>query len=102
MERMKISITVDIPDLEDILRDARNSLKLSQNDLAHQIRLLGMKTTAQNIQKIESGETKTLPYETLQKLCEGLGLDLDEHLREACQAQVPFLKTEEKTIDEDS
>ncbi len=96
MERMKVSITIDIPNLEEMLRDARNSLDLSQNDLAHQIRLLGTRITAQNIQKIESGETKALPYETLQNLCEGLGLDLDQELREACQAQVPFLKTGEE------
>lgn len=96
MERMKVSITVDILNLEEILRDARNSLDLSQNDLAHQIRSLGMRITAQNIQKIESGETKTLPYETLQKLCEGLGLDLNQRLREASLAQVPFLRTGEE------
>jgi len=97
MERMKVSFTVDVPDLEDILRDARNSLDLSQNDLAHQIRLLGMKITAQNIQKIESGETKALPYETLQMLCQGLGVDLEQRLREACQAQVPFLRAGESS-----
>lgn len=94
MERMKVSFTIDVPELEDILRDARNSLDLSQNDLAHQIRLLGMKITPQNIQKIESGETKALPYETLEMLCQGLKLDLEKRLREACQAQVPFLRTE--------
>ncbi len=92
MKRMKVSITIDIPNLEEVLRGARNKLDMSQNDLAHRVHSQGMRITAQNIQRVESGETKTLPYETLQKICDGLGLDLDKELREACQVQLPFLE----------
>lgn len=88
---MRVSITIDLPALEEILKEARMSHEWSQNELAFQMRSLGIKITAQNIQKIEAGETKILPYETLEQLCQGLGIDLSSKLREQCLSQVPFL-----------
>ena len=92
---MKISITIDLPELEELIREARTKREWSQNGLAFEMRSLGIKITAQNIHRIESGETKVLPYETLEQLCQGLGLDLRTKLREACLSQVSFLKSEQ-------
>ncbi|MGH2413991.1 MAG: helix-turn-helix domain-containing protein [Microcystaceae cyanobacterium] len=50
-----------------LLKQVRNSRKLSQNKLAQ---LVGM--TLQNIQRIEYGDAKSIPLETLDKLCEVL------------------------------
>jgi transcriptional regulator with XRE-family HTH domain len=88
---MRVSITVDVPTLEEILKEARMEHNWSQNELAFQMRALGIKITGQNIQKIEAGDTKVLPYETLEKLCQGLGIDLNSRLREHCLAQISFL-----------
>lgn len=46
------------------LKEVRLSRKLSQNKLAQ---LVGM--TLQNVQRIEYGEAKSIPLETLDKLC---------------------------------
>ncbi len=49
------------------LKEVRMSRKLSQNKLAH---LVGM--TLQNVQRIEYGDAKSIPLETLDKLCTAL------------------------------
>lgn len=47
-----------------LLKQVRKSRKLSQNKLAQ---LMGM--SLQNIQRIEYGDAKSIPLETLDKLC---------------------------------
>lgn len=49
------------------LKEVRLSRQLSQNKLAQ---LVGM--TLQNVQRIEYGEAKSIPLETLDKLCQAL------------------------------
>jgi transcriptional regulator with XRE-family HTH domain len=89
---MKISITIDVPNLEEVIKAERGKKEMSQNGLAFKMISQGTKITAQNIHRIESGETKILPYETLAQLCQGLGIDLTKELKAACLSQVPFLK----------
>lgn len=48
-----------------LLQQVRKSRKLSQNKLAQ---LMGM--SLQNIQRIEYGDAKSIPLETLDKLCD--------------------------------
>lgn len=48
-----------------LLRQLRTTRKLSQNKLAQ---LMGM--SLQNIQRIEYGDAKSIPLETLDKLCQ--------------------------------
>lgn len=50
-----------------LLKQVRTSRKLSQNKLAQ---LVGM--TLQNVQRIEYGDAKSIPLETLDKLCKAL------------------------------
>ena len=50
-----------------LLKQVRQSRKLSQNKLAQ---LVGM--SLQNIQRIEYGDAKSIPLDTLDKLCEAL------------------------------
>ncbi len=50
-----------------LLKQVRTSRKLSQNKLAQ---VVGM--TLQNIQRIEYGDAKSIPLETLDKLCKAL------------------------------
>ena len=50
-----------------LLKEVRKSRKLSQNKLAQHV---GM--TLQNIQRIEYGDAKSIPLETLDKLCQAL------------------------------
>jgi putative transcriptional regulator len=49
------------------LKEVRTARKLSQNELA---RRLGM--SLNNVQKIEYGDAKSIPLETLDKLCKVL------------------------------
>ncbi len=49
------------------LKQVRQARNLSQNKLAQ---LIGM--TLQNVQRIEYGEAKSIPLDTLDKLCEAL------------------------------
>ncbi|VEP16094.1 hypothetical protein H1P_4020005 [Hyella patelloides LEGE 07179] len=49
------------------LKQVREARKLSQNKLAQ---IIGM--TLQNVQRIEYGDAKSIPLDTLDKLCEAL------------------------------
>jgi transcriptional regulator with XRE-family HTH domain len=91
---MRVSFTIEVDGIEEILRDSRTSRNISLNDLIH---LMSIRMTPQHIQKIESGGAKTVPYETLNAVCEGLGINVDSRLKEACQAQIPFLNRNETT-----
>lgn len=50
-----------------LLKELRTSRKLSQNKLAQRV---GM--TLQNLQRIEYGDAKSIPLDTLAKLCQAL------------------------------
>jgi putative transcriptional regulator len=50
-----------------LLKQVREARNLSQNKLAQ---LIGM--SLQNVQRIEYGDAKSIPLETLDKLCEAL------------------------------
>jgi putative transcriptional regulator len=57
------------------LKKVRTGRGISQNGLAQQ---LGM--TLQNIQKIEYGQAKSIPLETLDKLCKVLNCQVGDLL----------------------
>jgi putative transcriptional regulator len=57
------------------LKKIRTGRGISQNGLAQQ---LGM--TLQNIQKIEYGQAKSIPLETLDKLCKALNCQVGDLL----------------------
>ena len=50
-----------------LLRELRTSRKLSQNKLAQRVEM-----TLQNLQRIEYGDAKSIPLDTLAKLCQAL------------------------------
>lgn len=64
---MFVLMPVDVGSLHQRIQRVRKDAGLSQNDLA---RKAGM--TVQNLQKIEQGYTKHLPYETLEAICGAL------------------------------
>ncbi len=66
------------------LKEIRTKRGLSQNGLAQQV---GM--TLQNIQKIEYGQAKSIPLDTLDKLCKALNCQVGDIL-----VYVPSDKTE--------
>lgn len=85
---MKIAITIELPELEKDLKAWRDGKGWSLNELSGQITLKGKRMTGQNIQKIETGETKVVPYETLKIICAALGLDLTPQITEALTKQI--------------
>jgi DNA-binding Xre family transcriptional regulator len=85
---MKIAITIELPELEKELKTWRDAKGWSLNDLSRQITLEGKRMTSQNIQRIEVGDTKVVPYETLQTICDALGLDLMPQIAEAIKTQI--------------
>lgn len=70
---MQVLIPVEIPDLHEQLKKARNLAKLSQSELSKRTDM-----SFQNIQRIERSEekggAKSIPWETLEQLLEALGL----------------------------
>ncbi len=57
------------------LKELRNAKEISQNELA---RLLEMSLA--NIQKIEYNKAKSIPLDTLEKLCKALGCQVGDLL----------------------
>jgi putative transcriptional regulator len=57
------------------LKELRNANEISQNELA---RLLGMSLA--NIQKIEYNKAKSIPLDTLEKLCKALDCQVGDLL----------------------
>jgi len=85
---MKIAITIELPEMEKELKTWRDTKGWSLNDLSRQITLEGKRMTSQNIQRIETSETKVVPYETLKIICDAMGLDLMPQIVEAIQTQI--------------
>src|SRR6478672_546483 len=85
---MKIAITIEVPELEKEIKTWRDAKGWSLNDLSRQITLEGKRMTSQNIQRIETSETKVVPYETLKTICDAMGLDLMPQIAEAIQTQI--------------
>ncbi len=57
------------------LKKAREKKKLSQNRLASKLDM-----TVQNIQRIEAGRAKSIPLDTLDKLCQVLECEVGDIL----------------------
>lgn len=83
---MKVVITVDIPGLENEIKQARTHIGLSLNDLSRRFDM-----SAGNIQRIETGINKTVPLETLLALTEVLEIDVRER---AIAAVIDLLRRE--------
>lgn len=69
---MQIQLTIEIPSLNEKLVSTRKTADLSQSGLAQKTQM-----SFQYIQKIErkgDNAVKSLPYETLLRLCEGMGV----------------------------
>jgi len=58
-----------------MLKQVREIRGLSQNELARRVHM-----TAQYIQKIEQGRSRSIPYETLDKFCRELKCQVGEIL----------------------
>ena len=65
---MKITMEIEAGQLHIRLKKLRKARGMSQNELARQVDM-----TVQNIQKIEQGRTKSIPYESLDAICKALG-----------------------------
>ena len=74
--RMKVTLSVDIPKLGPKIRAARERLGKSPTLIAA---MAGMSVA--NLYRIESEDTKSVPRETLIRLSEALEIDLDAEVR---------------------
>ena len=74
MKVSKVDV-VEVPGLEGQIKAARKADKRSLLEICRQLKESGQSMTPANWYKIESGETKTLPLETLRKIEEVLGVD---------------------------
>ena len=69
---MRVTLSVDIPNLGPRIKAARESRGLSPTKVAA---LADM--SAANLYRIESEDTKSLPWDTLKRLGEALGENFD-------------------------
>lgn len=76
-ERMTVLIEVDAENLPQQLQAIRKERGLSQNDVA---KLANM--TVQNVQKIEQGYARQLPFKTLKAICQALNYPVNKLLEE--------------------
>ncbi len=67
VDSMKVVMEVEAGKLHDRIKKLREERGLSQNDLARAADM-----TVQNIQKIEQGYAKSIPYETLDAIAKAL------------------------------
>ncbi len=67
VDSMKVLMEVDAGKLNIRIKNLREARRMSQNDLARAADM-----TVQNLQKIEQGYTKAIPYETLDAICKAL------------------------------
>lgn len=76
MELMQVTLSVDLPNLGGRLKQARENKGLPPTQVAA---LAGMSVA--NLYRIEGGEAKSIPRETLKRLSEVLGVDFDAEVR---------------------
>jgi transcriptional regulator with XRE-family HTH domain len=69
---MQVTLSVEVPNLGAILKDAREKSKKSPTTIAA---LAGMSVA--NLYRIESEDTKSIPWDTLKRLGEALSIDFD-------------------------
>ncbi len=73
---MSVLMEVEAGKLHDRIKKVRETRRLSQNDLARAVEM-----TVQNIQKIEQGYTKAIPYETLEAICKALDYPIEKMMK---------------------
>jgi transcriptional regulator with XRE-family HTH domain len=66
---VKIIIEVTIPQIGDRIREARKSLNISQTKAAAEADM-----SQANLNRIETEEAKGVPFETLMKIAEAIGI----------------------------
>lgn len=76
MHDMKVTLSVDVPNLGARLREARIASGRTPTQIAAQADM----STA-NLYRIESEDTKSIPRETLQRLSVALGYDFDAEVK---------------------
>lgn len=67
VDSMKVLMEVNAGKLNIRIKNLREARRMSQNELARAAEM-----TVQNLQKIEQGYTKAIPYETLDAICKAL------------------------------
>lgn len=75
---MQVTLSIDLPGLGSRIRKAREIKGLTPTQVGA---LSGMSTA--NLYRIENEESKSLPRETLKRLCAALEVDFDAEVREA-------------------
>ncbi len=78
MKFMLVTLSVEIPNLGNRIKEIREGKKMTPTQLAA---LAGMSTA--NLYRIESETTKSVPRETLKALSEALETDLDQEVKTA-------------------
>lgn len=79
-----------------LLKQTRKKRRISQNKLAQM-----MDMTLQAIQKIEAGKTKSIPFDTLEKLCIALKCEVSD-IFVIVPNQDPAATSETERIDQSS
>lgn len=79
---MKVVIEVELPGLSNDLRQARLKTGLTPTRIASNADM----TTA-NLYRIEGGEHKRIPLDTLIRLSSALGVDVSDRVRDSVLAQ---------------
>lgn len=75
---MNVAIEVDAGKLWERIQATRQARGMSQNELARAADM-----TVQNLQKIEQGYTKSIPYETLDAICKALGVSTKKMMKKS-------------------
>ncbi len=78
MKFMLVTLSVEIPNLGNRIKQIREEKKMTPTQLAA---LAGMSTA--NLYRIESETTKSVPRETLKAISEALEIDLDQDVKTA-------------------
>ena len=76
VDSMKVLMEVDAGKLNIRIKNLRETRRMSQNELARAADM-----TVQNLQKIEQGYTKAIPYETLDAICKALNFPTQKMMK---------------------
>jgi transcriptional regulator with XRE-family HTH domain len=79
-ELMQVTLSVDVPHLGTRIKAAREKSGMSPTKIAA---LADMSTA--NLYRIESEDTKSIPWDTLKRLGKALGEDFDTEVKAALQ-----------------
>ena len=83
MKFMLVTLSVEIPNLGNRIKEIREEKKMTPTQLAA---FSGMSTA--NLYRIESETTKSIPRETLKAISEVLEVDLDQEVKTALLKEV--------------